>query len=191
MPTLWNVYREQTFSLPRRLSGILTVILVFHARNHFRGFVFEKQNKAFARLPVRECDSRYGDGFAEESWGFSGIRNNVVLVFHGMDFDEPANRVILCGRTDLDHNPILLQGTDSKGTRQVQTLEFTRSTWFEPRLFHLDPLEGELMIEFIFLPGSHFDFQWFRFLRPSDPDYQDLDILEGIRPSNIANPVKE
>ncbi|MGV2806576.1 hypothetical protein GNF85_23845, partial [Clostridium perfringens] len=46
-----------------------------------------------------------------------------------------------------------------------QLVEFTRSVGYEEQLFDLEHVTGKQKVTFIFLPGSQFDFGWFRFVR--------------------------
>ena len=42
-------------------------------------------------------------------------------------------------------------------------LEFKHSRDFQEKTFDIGSIEGCGEIEFLFLPGSNFDFRWFRF----------------------------
>ena len=42
-PSIWNVYQEETYSLPERLTGVHTLCFEAERKFHFRGFRFEEQ----------------------------------------------------------------------------------------------------------------------------------------------------
>ena len=68
------------------------------------------------------------------------------------------------GRTPLAKNTIHLLFSGEKGeTRQI--IEFPHAEEYEERVFTLERVTGEQKVSFVFLPGSNFDFGWFRFER--------------------------
>jgi beta-galactosidase len=82
-----------------------------------------------------------------------------------MDFGaEGASRIVVCGRSPIDRNTIHIRfaGPDGETT---QAIEFTASDGYEERAFDLEPVRGACDVTFVFLPGSRFDFGWFRFGR--------------------------
>lgn len=165
LKTIWNVYQDMTFKIPRRISGIQTLSFVFHTRNHFRGFSFQRLYKAYAQLSILDCDAYYGDSLTIESWGVSGIGNNVSFTFQNMNFSEPVDRIQICGRSVTDKNTIRIQSTYSERTQEMQIVEFDHTEDFAINEFPIETLQGNFKIEFIFLPGSNFDFKWFRFIK--------------------------
>ncbi len=166
--TIWNVYQEETYKLPKRLTGIKTLSFVFHTRNHFKGFSFKKIHKAYERLSILDCDQFYGDSFQKETWGMSHIGNNVTFRFENMDFIDTVDKIMIKGRSNIDKNSIRLQSTDKEGIQQIQTLEFTHGEELKETIFNIEPIKGETVMEFIFLPGSDFDFSDFRFIKKDE-----------------------
>ncbi len=165
IPTIWNKYQDKTYHLTKRLSGLKTIAFVFHTRNHFKGFRFESEVKAYQRLSILDCNSYYGDQVTPELWGMSNIGNNVSFLFEDMDFNGAVNHLILHGKSISDKNTIRIQSTDSDGNRSFQNIEFLHTEEFETKEFDIEPIDGKTTIEFIFLPGSHFDFKWFQFVK--------------------------
>ena len=45
----------------------------------------------------------------------------------------------------------------------VQVVEVPGSADYTEQTFDIEPLDGFGAVEFIFMPGSNFDFAWFRF----------------------------
>lgn len=90
----------------------------------------------------------------------------MTLKFTGMDFGEEGCRKLrICGSTPLEKNTIILQFTREDKEQEVEErhmLEFVRGE--EIQEFTLDNICGIKDVNFIFLPGSNFDFHWFRFL---------------------------
>jgi beta-galactosidase len=164
-PTRWNVYQEETYKLSRVLKGVTSISIVTHAKMHIKGFSFMRRNRAFERNDAASCDHVYGDAFRVAGGAVEEIGNNVSLVFGGMDFGaEGASRIVVCGRSPIDRNTIHIRFAGPDG-EQVQAIEFTASDGYEERVFELEPVTGTRDVTFVFLPGSRFDFGWFRFER--------------------------
>jgi len=164
-PTRWNVYQEETYKLSRVLKGVTSISIVTHAKMHIKGFSFMRRNRAFERNDAASCDHVYGDAFRGAGGAVEEIGNNVSLVFGGMDFGaEGASRIVVCGRSPIDRNTIHIRFAGPDG-EQVQAIEFTASDGYEERVFELEPVTGTRDVTFVFLPGSRFDFGWFRFER--------------------------
>ena len=91
------------------------------------------------------------------------IGNNVTFTFDELDFgEEGASKLILSGQSPLDKNTIHVRFTSADGEER-QIIEFSHSEDFEERIFDIEVVTGKQKVEFIFLPGSQFHFQWFRF----------------------------
>jgi len=164
-PSIWNVYQEDTWKLPRRLKGVTTLSIMLRGRKvHIKGFSFKKQEKAFGTLFAAECDGIYGDTFTIEEEAVTGIGNNVTLVFENMNFGEKgATGVEICSRSPLKGNTVHIQFTTKEGTVFRRVLEIPGTKEYQNQYFELEPLEGEGKIEFIFLPGTNFDMKSCRF----------------------------
>lgn len=101
--------------------------------------------------------------FTKEGTRITGIGNNVSLVFGEMDFTgKGANRLVINGHSPFDKNTILIRFENADGESQ-QMVEFPHSNGYEERVFDLEKVTGMQKVTFVFLPGSNFDFGWFRF----------------------------
>ncbi|WP_169082418.1 glycoside hydrolase family 2 TIM barrel-domain containing protein [Paenibacillus sp. PL91] len=161
----WNVYQEETYRLPKRLCGITSICFVLHKKVHIKGFYFQTQNRAFERNFAAECDRIYGDTFAIKENRVEGIGNNVSLAFEEMDFtSEGATKLIVCGKSPIDKNTIHIRFANHEDVSN-QIIEFVQSDKYEERVFELEKIAGKQNVTFLFLPGSYFDFEWFRFER--------------------------
>lgn len=159
----WNVYQEATYLLSKRLTGISSICFVLQKKVHIKGFSFVKKNRAFEQNRAVDCDRIYGDTFTIAEQGVEGIGNNVSLVFEQMDFTtEGTSKLVICGRTPIDKNTIHLRFEEGEASNN-QLIEFTHSDGYVERVFELEKVTGEQKVTFIFLPGSQFDFGWFRF----------------------------
>ena len=168
-PSKWNVYQEETYRLNKRLRGITSICFVLRKKVHIKGFSFERQLRAFARNPAAECDAVYGDAYTVANGRVEGIGNNVSLEFGDMDFgSEGASRLVVRGRSPIDKNTIHLRFQGEEGERR-HIVEFTRTDGYEERVFDIEDVTGLQRVTFIFLPGSCFDFDWFRFERRESP----------------------
>ena len=162
-PSIWNVYQEETYRLSKRLKGITSICFVLRQKVHLKGFSFARQNKAYQTLPVKECDNVYGDSFVLAEDGIENIGNNVTIVFRQMEFgDAGAGKLIICGHTPMEKNAVQLR-LGSEGGETVQMVEFCHTEGVSEQAFSIDRIAGTRTVSFVFLPGSSFDFKWFRF----------------------------
>ncbi len=165
-PSRWNVYQEDTWKLPRRIKGVVTMSLQLHEKVHIKGFAFKKYEKAYSLLNAAECSKVYGDTFTVEDEAITGIGNNVTIVFDNMDFGEPgAFKVVLTGRSKLAGNTIHIIFTPENGEPVRRVLEVKGTEEYEAQEFCFEPLAGAGKIEFVFLPGSDFDMKSFIFIK--------------------------
>ncbi len=161
-PSIWNVYQPETWKLPERIKGVATLSFVADQKMHIKEFCFTKYEKALCRLFAAECDSVYGDQFTVEGNAVKNIGNNVTLEYRHMDFGEKGvNRLTLWGRTPLSKNTVHIRFTKADGTVISQIAEYPHDA--EHKEFVIDRLQGEGTLEFVFLPGSAFDFEAFLF----------------------------
>lgn len=159
----WNVYQEETYQLSKRLSGITSICFVLKQKIHIKGFSFERQSRAFEQNTAASCDHLYGDTFSIQDEYVEGIGNNVSLEFENMDFTaEGTSKLVIYGRSPIDKNTIHIRFAGEAG-QSNQLVEFMHSEGYEERVFELEQVSGVQKVTFIFLPGSQFDFGWFRF----------------------------
>ena len=158
----WNVYQEETYKLSKKLRDISSIYFVFHEKVHVKGFVFEKQSRAFEKNLSINCDNIYGDSYQIKGDRIEGIGNNVSLEFNNMDFgDNGASKIIISGRSSID-NTIHIRFKSHDGEIN-QLIEFDSVDEYTEKVFDLDKVTGSQDVTFLFLPGSNFDFAWFRF----------------------------
>ncbi|WP_010677918.1 glycoside hydrolase family 2 TIM barrel-domain containing protein [Bacillus timonensis] len=159
----WNVYQEETYRLSKILRGITSLCFVFNKKVHLKGFSFEEKNRAFEQNFATECNQIYGDTFTLLDNSVEGIGNNVSLVFDGLKFGKTgASKIVICGRSPIDKNTIHIRFSN-KEIESNQMIEFTQSDNYVERIFEIKKITNTQTVTFIFLPGSNFDFSWFRF----------------------------
>lgn len=167
-PSVWNVYQEETYKLPERISGVQTLSFVMYAKVHLKGFCFKKLQKAYERLTGADTEKLYGDSFRMDGTAVCDIGNNVTLDFGVLDFGaEGADTVTLWGRTLLAVNTIHIHFTGEDGECVNRILEFA-GTQEAKQTFAIEPLQGTGRLELIFLPGSSFDLEAIRFGKKQD-----------------------
>lgn len=162
-PSIWNVYQEETYKLPKRFKGLTSLSFVLNRKIHLKGFYFTKLNKACQQLNILDYTSLYGDSFTITPTAIEHIGNNVSIVFDQMDFGETGfKKLTICGHSPLDKNTIQVRFHDKEG-EVTQLIEFEYSTDYVERTYELEPVFGEQTVTFVFLPGCQFDFKWFKF----------------------------
>jgi len=164
-PSIWNVYQPETWKLPERLSGIRTICIRMRDKVHLKGFVFEKQEKAWLRHDAAGADSVYGDSYRIDGSSVREIGNNVTLTWDGMDFGEGGEVTVgIEGRTPLPVNTVMIRITGEDGTEMTEPAEF-RGGGEHLQEFRVRVPSGRCSVSFVFLPGSSFDLDGFAFSR--------------------------
>lgn len=162
-PTIWNKYQEETYRLPRRLKGITSISFVFHNRLQMKGFGFERINRAFEKNYVKESDNIYGDDYKVLESNIVHAGNNTSIEYNDMNFsDGGSTKITIHGKSYIDKNSIIISLKNDKGeSRRLVT--FPKSEDLTTQTFNIEKIQGIHKVSFIFLPGSNFDFDWFRF----------------------------
>lgn len=160
-PRIWNTYIEDSFTLSKRLKGINTVSFEFNKKVHLKGFTFEKQSAVGVAFPIGTADHISGDSFTRNGDLVEHIGNNVTIVFNDIDLGAPSHKSIhIKGRCVNSSNPIRIKFNNTEG-EIVTTCEFTHSDEYGTQIFDLGFIGGMQDMNFIFLPGSNFDFESF------------------------------
>ena len=85
------------------------------------------------------------------------------LAFGEMNFgDVTACRLVIRGRTDLETNAITLRIRNEQGEETTEVADF-RGNGGAEQVFPVRTPGGLCSVTFVFLPGSAFDFEAFRF----------------------------
>ncbi len=159
----YNHYQSNTFKLSKRLSGLKTISIQLHTRLSINGFVFTRFEKAFGTLLATENNMINGDSYTVTETAINDIGNNVDIEFRNMDFGERGcSQIVLCGRSHIPTNTIHIRFSGEAGDVN-QIVEFPGSDDVQELTFPLTPMYGMQKVNFIFLPGSKFDFKYFRF----------------------------
>ena len=167
--SIYNTYSENVFALSHRLFGVHTITISFETDLYIHGFYFEKSPKAFAQLRALDANLITGDSFTKTEQAVEGIGNNVTLDFADMDFgNKGAQSLTICGKSNSENNTIHLKFFAPDGTSSTQVIEFAHTNNYEEKTFPLTSVTGPTKISIVFLPGSNFDFKWFRFNSSGD-----------------------
>ena len=159
-PSIWNVYQPATYHLSHRMKGLASFSIRVHQKIHIKGFSFTKLEKAWTKLTASESDGVYGDSFRVDGDAVREIGNNVSLLFKDMEFSShPLHGIRICGSTPLEGNTIHVRFYDGM-TEEKEIIEF-RKEGGDVQEFALRERTGKWDLTFVFLPGSHFDFEWF------------------------------
>ena len=165
-PSIWNVYQQETWTLPERLTGLQTLYFRMKDKIHMKGIFFEKQMNAYICHPAGNADQLYGDCYTRAGNAVENIGNNVTLTWNNMDFGGSREVIAeINGRTPLETNTICIRITNEVGTECSNAVEFSGKGG-EIQCFPVKVPEGKCTVSFVFLPGCSFDFRCFRFTRP-------------------------
>ena len=162
-PSIWNVYQDETYLLPEKLTGIKTICFRMKQKVHMKGFAFEKQSRAFLPIYAGEADQIYGDSFRSEGMTVREIGNNVTLTYEDMDFGTEHEAMLeIRGSTPFPVNTITVRMTGEEGETITEIADF-RGPDGMSQSFRIRVPGGRCKVSFVFLPGSRFDFEGFRF----------------------------
>jgi len=160
-PSIWNTYQAETYRLPRVLRGVHTLCFTLDRKIHLKGFSFTRQSRAPRYNAAGEADRVYGDSFRRSGDAILDIGNNVTLQFGHMEFEKAGTKTLLMdGQTPLAQTPVHVKVTDPAGQESTTLCQF-RGTARETQAFPLKLPAGECRVDFVFLPGSQFDFYGF------------------------------
>ena len=155
-------YAPFDFRLSEKLSGKTDICFVVDRRCVFGGFEFINE-RAFEKIHAGEKDEIYGDNYDINNNKIENIGNNVIINFNALDFGENGARKIIISGFAPAGNTVSLRFRQNGGGETTRLLEFIKSTDYITREFDVGEIKGLCDISFIFLPGSNFNFEWFRF----------------------------
>ena len=159
----WNVYQPDTYRLSKRLTGLTSLYFRLKAKVHIKGFSFTRYNRGLEKNQATEADHIYGDSFTLKADAVEDIGNNVSFAYEEMDFGaDGVSKLTVYGHSPIDKNTIHVRFIDEEG-QENQIIEFTETDDYQACTFDLDRIKGKKTVMFIFLPGSNFDFGWFKF----------------------------
>ena len=159
----WNTYQSETYRLPRKLKGVVTLCFELHDKIHLKGFSFTRQSRCWELHEAAGADAIYGDSYRVEGSRVLDIGNNVSLLFEGMDFaDRQHVRLALTGTTPLEQTTVMVRIADAQGEEKITPCDFDGHGG-ETQLFDVEVPSGLCRVTFLFLPGARFDFTSFRF----------------------------
>ncbi|MCH5251786.1 MAG: DUF4982 domain-containing protein [Lachnospiraceae bacterium] len=162
----YNHYQENVYELPQRIKGVQAISIVVYPtiKMSLQGFYFTRLEKAFGHLEALENNRITGDMFTREEDAITGIGNNVTLEYENMDFgDTGAANITICGHSPIEVNTIHVRFYGEDGTEINQMVEFPYSDDYQEITFPIEGFRGAGKVNFIFMPGSKFDFKWFHF----------------------------
>jgi beta-galactosidase len=163
-PSIWNVYQEETWQLSKKLCGVHSLSFEFFDKVHVKGFSFKQKNRAFMNLYASEADEIYGDNYIINGNYVEKIGNNVTLCFSKMDFGESGiSGIYVKGRAKDSANTVHVRFFDEKGSVN-SIIEFPKCGEYTQIRFDIEKITGTKDVVFVFMPGSCFDFESFRFI---------------------------
>ena len=160
--SIYNVYQENIFKLTKRLKGVRSITFRFYSGFVFGGFYMLKKEKAYGELSATEFNGITGDSYDVREDGIYSIGNNVDIEFQRMDFSEGISSITITGRSNNPSNPVHVRFYGANGDVN-QICDFPGSEEIQTISFPLESVTGMYKVNFIFLPGSNFDFVGFKF----------------------------
>lgn len=162
-PVIWDVYQNESFKLKHRVRGVHTICIRTDDFINIKDFRFISPSKGLERISAAMHDKIYGDEYEVCEDSVNGIGNNVSIDFDGMDFGDGVSKLVIKGNSYIEVNTLNVIFTDAKGGQTRQMIGFERTDGPEEKSFDIEKVSGLNKVTFVFLPGSRFDFEWFRF----------------------------
>jgi beta-galactosidase len=145
------------FELSEELSGKHDICFILDRRCVFGGFEF-KNKRAFEPIYASENDEIYGDNYLINERRIENIGNNVILKYNALDFgSDGVNKLIISGFAPKGNS------ISMKFNEQTHMIEFAKSGEYQTQEFWVANPKGINDVSFVFLPGSDFNFEWFKF----------------------------
>ncbi|MCL2020109.1 MAG: DUF4982 domain-containing protein [Oscillospiraceae bacterium] len=145
------------FKLCEKISGKKDICFTVDRRCVFGGFEFLNE-RAFNIIYACENDEIYGDNYEVNDKKIENIGNNVIMKFNALNLGGKSVGGIIISGFAPKGNSISL-----KLNERTILLEFDKSDNYITQRFDIEALPDVCDASFIFLPGSDFNFEWFRF----------------------------
>ncbi|MCL2697050.1 MAG: DUF4982 domain-containing protein [Oscillospiraceae bacterium] len=151
-------FAPHDFTLSETLSGRHDICFILDRRCVFGGFEFINK-RVFEPVYANENDEIYGDNYVMNGRKIESIGNNVILKFNGLDLGaDGVNKLMISGFAPKGNSISL------KFDEQKWLIEFAPGNDYTVQEFELGTFKGTVDLSFIFLPGSDFNFEWFKFI---------------------------
>lgn len=160
----WLEFKSQTYTLSETISGIRTIRIESEDNFQLRSFFFHPVLHGLEKVFAGKCDEIFGDSYTINQLSVENIGNNTTLTFRDLNLGEvKSDKIRICGKTSLPRTTVHLK-IESETLTHTELLEFETAQAYEEREFSLPVMEGTVRLSFVFLPGSQFDFAWFRLI---------------------------
>ncbi|MCL2638005.1 MAG: DUF4982 domain-containing protein [Oscillospiraceae bacterium] len=145
------------FELSEELSGRHDICFVLDRRCVFGGFEFINK-RIFEPIYAGENDEIYGDNYIANERKIENIGNNVIIKFTELDFGTSGVSKLTISGFAPKGNSISM-----KFNEQTHMIEFAKCEEYQTQEFWVANPKGINDVSFVFLPGSDFNFEWFKF----------------------------
>lgn len=162
----YNHYQENVYELSDRIKGVQSISIVVYPsiKLSLQGFYCTRLEKAYGKLYAVENNMISGDAFTVGEKYITDIGNNVTIEFEHMNFgEEGPSQITICGHSPIPVNTIHIRFFGEDGSEIRHMAEFPQSDDYQELTFPISDFKGSGRVNFIFMPGSKFDFDWFRF----------------------------
>lgn len=164
-PSIWNVYQEETYTLPVRLTGIQTIAFAMKDKVHLKSILFEKQSRAWLRQNAAEADEIYGDNYTIEGAAVKQIGNNVSLTWKNMDFEDCTEvNLEIDAQTPLDNNAVTIRMKNILG-EAINSIAIFSGKDRHKQSFRIQSCKTVTDVTIVFLPGSNIDLYSIQFAK--------------------------
>ena len=161
----WDRAHPQEFALPEVIKGLHNISFVIDRNCIYGGFEFIKEQRAYKLNFAGDTDNVYGDDYMVNEHRVEDIGNNVVIEFNDMDFAEGTDKVEITAKTPLDFCSVQIRATDKNGKQVTRLIEFPHADDYTAVVFDIEELKGLYNISFVFLPGTKFSIESFKFIK--------------------------
>lgn len=158
----WLEFKEKKYLLKKRLQGIKKICIESTDNFQMKTFCFLPILHGLEKIYAGESDEIFGDRYYIKDNVVEGIGNNTTLAFDNVNFGDITIRSLtICGRGRQKNTIHVKIDTDESSV--LELIEFPESEEYIEKEFLITKIQGNAKVSFVFLPGSDFDFAWFRF----------------------------
>lgn len=159
----WDKPYPCKFTLSKPICGTVDLYFVFSDNNIFGGFTFADANDPFSGITAAAYENIYGDEFEVSGNKVINIGNNVVIDFGELDFGSGTDKIEIVGSTPNEINAIQIR-YNVNGVQKTELVNFKHSIDYGSQCFDIEKITGKTAVSFVFMPGTNFNFDSFRFI---------------------------
>ena len=137
---------------------------MFSDNNIFGGFAFSGANDPFGGISAGSYENIYGDEFEVSGSRVINIGTTLLSTLARLILRTAHQRSRSVGSTPNEINAVQLR-YNADGTQKTTLVNFKQSAEYTAQTFDIDKISGKTQLSFVFMPGTDFNFDSFKFFK--------------------------